>query len=169
MECIDFKNKIIVELTPDQENHLSGCLRCRLQWEDSALERTIIHTPFDPAREPEVDLAGKPPSVSWVTPTFLQKLQEVKKQQKQANSGAMDKVDKLLAKLYPANQGLKKKLYDIAGKIRLQLHPAPKDFDERYVAAVCLFPEDEKIQMSEEELTHKICCKIGITDEQNKK
>ena len=169
MECIDFKNEIIVDLTPEQEKHLAVCLRCRLQWEDSALERTIIHTPFDAANEPVVDLTDKPPTASWVNPEFLLKLREAKKLQNSANAGAMDKVDKLLAKLYPANIELKKKLCDIAGRIRSQLHPAPKDFDERFAAAISLFPEDETVKMSKEELTGKISDRIRIKVDQNKK
>ncbi|MBV5340742.1 MAG: hypothetical protein J0665_14500 [Deltaproteobacteria bacterium] len=78
MKCIDFETEIILALSPLQRAHIAMCPKCRLLWEEHALERAIINQPFDPEAEPDVDLADKPFSASWVTPEFERMLLEVK-------------------------------------------------------------------------------------------
>lgn len=100
MKCIDFENEIILTLSPLQRTHLAICPKCRLRWEEHALERAIINKPFDPVAEPDVDLAEKPFSASWVTPEFKRMLLEGQQHQtiKQCEQHKKDNVFKILLK-----------------------------------------------------------------------
>jgi hypothetical protein len=161
MKCLDFENQIIVSLTTEQKKHLKTCLKCRLEWEDRALEREIINTAFDPANEPVVDLRDKPSSNNWITPEFLQMLEEGKQENEgYAKDEIILKTKGVLARLYPANPQLQSRIAKIIDKMRSNLVPVPKDFDQRFVAALGYFSEQETEAMPENDLTQKILEKI---------
>lgn len=164
MKCLDLEQENILSLMPDQQRHLDSCPKCRLAWEDRALEREIINAPFDPSKEPVVDLTGKPPTTEWITPAFRQMLQAAKEEQLAAREGSLDRVNALLQKLYPANLALRRKLSGIAEKLSSKLHPAPADFNERFVAALGMFPEEKAEKMQNAELVNELKKKIGSSD-----
>lgn len=160
MECIDFKNKIVLTLTARQQGHLAVCPTCRLQWEELAVERSIINQPFDSATEPDIDLADKPLSIEWLTPEFQRMLLDSKRQQGIQQSVQLKKVQSVLASLYPANSSLCDKFSAIAARISSQLPFSSDDFDHRFATVLGYFSEEEASNMSEEELAEKMAEKL---------
>jgi len=166
MKCLDFVNEIILTLTPEQQKHLAGCPKCRLAWDDQSLERALVNAPFDPAKEPPVDLSGKPPSATWITPEFRRMLEEAKQERLAAGQNSLVKVKKLLEKLYPANTTLRRKLMEIAKKISSQPLRAPGDFDERFAAALGFFPEEKADKMKDADLIDELKKKIDLAEKE---
>lgn len=160
MKCIDFKNEIVLTLTAMQQAHLAICPTCRLQWEEQAVERSIINRPFDPASEPDIDLADKPLSAEWLTPEFQRMLLDGKRQQIIQQSVQLKKLQSVLASLYPANSSLCDKFSAIAARISSQLPFSSDDFDQRFETVLCYFSEEEASHMSEEELAEKMAEKL---------
>ena len=89
MNCINFEKEIIVSLTPKQKKHMQTCRECRRQWQELFYEQAVVNAFFDQSKELVVDIMGKPPSDSWLTPAFLEQLQKAKiRQEKAAGTGA---------------------------------------------------------------------------------
>lgn len=160
MKCIDFKNELVLTLTAMQQAHLATCQTCRLQWDERAVERSIINRPFDPASEPDIDLADKPLSAEWLTLEFQRMLLDGKRQQIIQQSVQLKKVQSVLASRYPANSSLCDKFTAIAARISSQLPFSSDDFDHRFTTVLGYFSEEEASNMSEEELAEKMAEKL---------
>ncbi len=168
MNCLEFQNETIVTLSSDQKRHIGGCIKCRIEWENRSLERTIITAKFDPEKEPLVDLTEKPPSTNWTTPEFCRMLRDAKEEQLTSQQSKTRKVKATLKKLYPDNPGLLKKLTNIWTKIGSHCQPNSDGLDiDGFATALGYFPEKEIERMNEELLIKKCLEKIDEQDNEN--
>ncbi len=156
MKCINFENENFLTLSPLQRDHLAICPKCRLHWEEHALERAIINQPFDPVAEPDVDLADKPLSASWLSPEFKRMLLESKQHQTPVQNEQLKTVKSVLASLYPQNNSLCEKFSAIAARIISQFPLSSNELAHCFSVVLRDFPEELAGQMSEQDLSIQI-------------
>lgn len=162
MNCIDFTDGIIPELNEKQREHLRHCPECRLRWDETAPLRAMVETPFDPAKEPLVELSDKPPSSNWLTAEFRKELAEARQEATDAKADSRaESILALLTRLYPGNRPLQQKLAAIAAGIKGKSAPEQQGFNERFVATLAYFPEQEVKKLGPEELGEKIAEKLN--------